>query len=221
MASSSSSRRPASFGDPQQLNRWWHEAACPPLLLVIGTESVQRSLAASNGLTLAELFAPFGGFQQPLQHPSLTLAEKNFGPTNVVVSFLDASRAEQISSSAASSAVFDSGFLQQSSPAGSSSSGASSSGSRSRRTTLGEVVLHACDARTKLPLRGEALHQSEKSWFDDAKAVGRRRGGEEDPPAGWFSEWRDLQLRRWDDCFGAVDVEEDTGCGSIIIIFSH
>lgn len=79
---------PARYAD------WLHEEVFLPTIVVIGTEAAKVRAKETNGLSLAELFAPFGGFYRRLPATCHSL-EKQIQVENMCFRFTDADSATQ------------------------------------------------------------------------------------------------------------------------------
>jgi len=73
--------------DREAFKQWVHKELLPPVILVVGTEKAHEHVYQKNGLSLAELFAPFGGYTQdvpisirthPEQPQKVTFAKSYF-----------------------------------------------------------------------------------------------------------------------------------------------
>ena len=62
--------------------RWIHEELFQPVILVIGTETAKETLRESNGLSLAELFSPFGGHEQAMP-TSYSILDHHYTVSNI------------------------------------------------------------------------------------------------------------------------------------------
>jgi len=84
--------------EPKQYAEWIHNDVFLPTVVVVGTEAAKRKVQEVNGLSLAELFTPFGGHYRKItvQHQAL---EKQLHIEGFRVHFVDAGSASQWSSS--------------------------------------------------------------------------------------------------------------------------
>ena len=82
--------------EPRQYAEWIHGDVFPPVIVVIGTAHARTRVKEINGLSLAELFAPFGGQFVPIS-VSVQSLERQIAIENFRVQFTDADAAVQLS----------------------------------------------------------------------------------------------------------------------------
>eukprot|EP00927_Polykrikos_kofoidii_P008056 TRINITY_DN13337_c0_g1_i2.p1 TRINITY_DN13337_c0_g1~~TRINITY_DN13337_c0_g1_i2.p1 ORF type:complete len:1325 (-),score=203.88 TRINITY_DN13337_c0_g1_i2:467-4441(-) len=89
--------------EPRRYAEWLHEDVFLPVVVVIGTEAVRRRVREMNGLSLAELFSPFGGSYRRIPASCQSL-ERVARVEALRVRFADSDIAFQISATAADQA---------------------------------------------------------------------------------------------------------------------
>ena len=86
--------------EPRRYAEWLHSDVFPPVVVVIGSEAAKARVREVNGLSLAELFAPFGGHFQGISVSAQAL-ERQIAIENLRVRYTDAELAVQLSPSQA------------------------------------------------------------------------------------------------------------------------
>lgn len=80
--------------DPRQYAEWLQDEVFLPTVIVIGTETAKTCIREANGMSLAELFAPFGGFYRRIP-VSYNVLDKPMNVDAYRVRFSDADSAVQ------------------------------------------------------------------------------------------------------------------------------
>jgi len=83
--------------EPRQYAEWIHGEIFQPVIVVIGTANAKTRIKEINGLSLAELFAPFGGHFPPGISVSVQSLERQIAIEHFRVQFTDADSAVQLS----------------------------------------------------------------------------------------------------------------------------
>ncbi|CAK9116010.1 unnamed protein product [Durusdinium trenchii] len=83
--------------EPRKYAEWLHSEVFQPVIVVIGTAQAKTRVKEVNGLSLAELFAPFGGHSQYGISVSVQSLERQITIDNLRVHFTDADAALQLS----------------------------------------------------------------------------------------------------------------------------
>eukprot|EP00930_Biecheleria_cincta_P070293 TRINITY_DN57935_c0_g1_i1.p1 TRINITY_DN57935_c0_g1~~TRINITY_DN57935_c0_g1_i1.p1 ORF type:complete len:1242 (+),score=225.80 TRINITY_DN57935_c0_g1_i1:58-3783(+) len=86
--------------EPRPYADWLHSEVFPPVVVVIGSEAAKARVQKCNGLSLAELFAPFGGRFQTISVTAQSL-ERQVSIDNLRFRFADADSASQPSATQA------------------------------------------------------------------------------------------------------------------------
>ncbi|CAE8631817.1 unnamed protein product, partial [Polarella glacialis] len=86
--------------EPRQYAEWLHGEVFLPVVVVIGSEAAKARAKEACGLSLAELFAPFGGQYQLINVTAQSL-ERQVSIDNFRVRFADAETAVQWSAAQA------------------------------------------------------------------------------------------------------------------------
>eukprot|EP00439_Symbiodinium_sp_Y106_P034939 s4153_g4.t1 len=82
--------------EPRRYAEWLHSEVFLPVVVVIGSEAAKAQVKDANGLSLAELFAPFGGHFRGISVSAQSL-ERQIPIENLRVRYADADLAVQLS----------------------------------------------------------------------------------------------------------------------------
>ena len=82
--------------EPRRYAEWLHSEVFLPVVVVIGSDAAKARVKEANGLSLAELFAPFGGHFRGISVSAQSL-ERQIPIENLRVRYVDADLAVQLS----------------------------------------------------------------------------------------------------------------------------